>query len=214
MLIADCRRLDAATNSRLIAPCVRARTRRGFYNMREPGADLDRYLALLRDADDEAKRLALIQLLIAEGARGKLAAKSAPVETKHTLPQQLPLELPASRELPPLRSEPLASSLNESSSNEEPQNGVHFDRGQAHLPLPGIGRSPDAAAAAALPPVLPAPSRADELVDKIAKLLSARPDFAKAAPAATLGSPPAGPSSGNDVENSIAALIRAELAKR
>jgi hypothetical protein len=45
-------------------------------------ADLDRYRALLKDADDEPKRLALIQLLIAEGARDKLAARSNPDETE------------------------------------------------------------------------------------------------------------------------------------
>ena len=41
--------------------------------MREPY--LDRYLALLKDADDEPKRWALIQLLIAEGARDKTRCK-------------------------------------------------------------------------------------------------------------------------------------------
>lgn len=39
----------------------------------EPDADHYRYRALLRDANDEPKRLALIQLLIEEGAREKLA---------------------------------------------------------------------------------------------------------------------------------------------
>lgn len=181
----------------------------GDYNMREPDADLDRYLALQRDADDEPKRWALIQLLIAEGARDKLAAKSKP-----PLPQPVPFQSPASFELPALRSEPLASSLSEPSSKEEPQNADHFDRGQAPLPLSGIGHPSHAVAAGAVPPALPEPSRTDGLVDRIAKLLSTRLEFAKAAPADTPVSPSAGPSSGNDVENSIAALIRAELAKR
>jgi hypothetical protein len=39
----------------------------------EPDADHHRYRALLRDANDESKRRALIQLLIEEGAREKLA---------------------------------------------------------------------------------------------------------------------------------------------
>jgi hypothetical protein len=39
------------------------------------GSELDRYRALLRDADDEPKRLALIRLLIDEGAQDKFAAK-------------------------------------------------------------------------------------------------------------------------------------------
>jgi len=183
--------------------------------MMRPDADLDRYLALLKDADDEPKRLALIQLLIAEGARDKLSAKSGPVETRPPLQQALPFESPASLELPlPLRVDPLAGALNGPSSKEEPQNGAHFDHGQTRLlPLPGLEHSSGAATSDSIPPALPEPSRAEELVDKIAKLLSGRSDFAKAVPAATNGSPPAGQPSGNDVENSIAALIRAELVK-
>jgi hypothetical protein len=45
--------------------------------MSEPDVDHYRYRALLKAADDEPKRLALIQLLIGEGARDKQAAKSA-----------------------------------------------------------------------------------------------------------------------------------------
>jgi hypothetical protein len=179
--------------------------------MREPY--LDRYLALLKDADDEPKRWALIQLLIAEGARDKLAAKSTPVETNPPLPQPLSFRSPATRESPPPRLEPLASSLNEPSPKEELQNAEHFDRGQAPLLFPEIRQPSDAAAVGTIPQVLPEPSRTDGLVDRIAKLLSARLNFAKAAPADTPASSPAGPS-GNDVKDSIAALIRAELAKR
>lgn len=100
--------------------------------MRRPDADLDRYLALLKDADDEPKRLALIQLLIAEGARDKLAAKSEPIQTKPPrLAHPLPSNSLASSELPlPLRVDPLAGSPNIPSSKEEPQNGAHFDHGQ------------------------------------------------------------------------------------
>jgi hypothetical protein len=134
MLIADCRRLDAATNR--LHPARAARTRRGF-NMREPY--LDRYLALLKDAGDEPKRWALIQLLIAEGARDKLAAKSTPLETNPPLPQPLPFRSPATRESPPPRLEPLASSLNEPSPKEELQNAEHFDRGRAPLLFPESG---------------------------------------------------------------------------
>jgi hypothetical protein len=49
-------------------------------------SELDRYRALLRGADDEPKRLALIQLLIDEGARDKLAAK----RQKEQLPEEPP----------------------------------------------------------------------------------------------------------------------------
>ena len=53
--------------------------------MSEADADHHRYRALLRDADDEPKRLALIQLLIDERARDRLA-----VRLKPTRPEPLP----------------------------------------------------------------------------------------------------------------------------
>jgi hypothetical protein len=40
------------------------------------GFDYNRYRMLLAEATDEPKRKALIELLIAEGARGKLAAQT------------------------------------------------------------------------------------------------------------------------------------------
>jgi hypothetical protein len=52
----------------------------------EPDADHYRYRALLKDADDEPKRLALIQLLIDEGARNKLTAKSGAAKLERMLP--------------------------------------------------------------------------------------------------------------------------------
>lgn len=41
----------------------------------DPGFDFDRYRKLLAEANDELKRLALIELLVVEGARAKLAAQ-------------------------------------------------------------------------------------------------------------------------------------------
>jgi hypothetical protein len=41
-----------------------------------PGNDLDRYRQLLAAATDEARRLELIRILTAEGARQKLAAET------------------------------------------------------------------------------------------------------------------------------------------
>jgi hypothetical protein len=41
----------------------------------DPGFDFDRYRKLLAEADDEPKRVALIELLVVEGARAKLAAQ-------------------------------------------------------------------------------------------------------------------------------------------
>lgn len=40
----------------------------------DPGFDFDRYRKLLAEATDEPKRIALIDLLVVEGARAKLAA--------------------------------------------------------------------------------------------------------------------------------------------
>jgi hypothetical protein len=41
----------------------------------DPGFDYDRYRKLLAEATDEPKRVALIELLVVEGARAKLAAQ-------------------------------------------------------------------------------------------------------------------------------------------
>jgi hypothetical protein len=60
--------------------------------MSERDADHYRYRALLKDADDEPKRLALIQLLIDEGARDKLAAKAGAAKLERMLP--LPAVMP------------------------------------------------------------------------------------------------------------------------
>jgi hypothetical protein len=59
-------------------------------------SDLDRYRELLRDADDEPKRLALIQLLIDEGAKNKLASLIGVGEPKSAHPLQAMAPLPAS----------------------------------------------------------------------------------------------------------------------
>jgi hypothetical protein len=54
--------------------------------MVEPDADHYRYRALLKAADDEPKRLALIQLLIDEAARDKLAAKTQALKPEEWFP--------------------------------------------------------------------------------------------------------------------------------
>jgi hypothetical protein len=41
----------------------------------DSGFDFDRYRKLLAEASDEPKRVALIELLVVEGARAKLAAQ-------------------------------------------------------------------------------------------------------------------------------------------
>ena len=42
----------------------------------DSGFDFDRYRKLLAEANDEPKRIALIELLVVEGARAKLAAQT------------------------------------------------------------------------------------------------------------------------------------------
>jgi hypothetical protein len=44
-------------------------------NKPNPGFDYDRYRKLLAEANDEPKRVALIELLVVDGARAKLAAQ-------------------------------------------------------------------------------------------------------------------------------------------
>src|SRR5450755_3425692 len=79
----------------------------GSAPMSEPDVDHYRYRALLKAADDEPKRLALIQLLIGEGARDKLAAKSKVAEPETPLPQPRPFMLRApTAEAPPQEATP------------------------------------------------------------------------------------------------------------
>jgi hypothetical protein len=66
--------------------------------MSETDADHFRYRALLKAADDEAKRLALIQLLIEERARDKLAEQSKLAFAKTPLLESLPLTNPVLRQ--------------------------------------------------------------------------------------------------------------------
>ena len=65
-----------------------------------PDVDHYRYRALLKAADDEPKRLALIQLLIREGARDKLAAKSKVAGPETPLPRSFMLPVPTAEALP------------------------------------------------------------------------------------------------------------------
>jgi hypothetical protein len=50
----------------------------------DPGFDFDRYRKLLAEASDEPRRVALIELLVAEGARAKLAAQRIGVGGERT----------------------------------------------------------------------------------------------------------------------------------
>jgi hypothetical protein len=58
----------------------------------DPGFDFDRYRKLLAEANDEPKRVALIELLVVEGARAKLAASRSGIagERNSGLPKKQP----------------------------------------------------------------------------------------------------------------------------
>jgi hypothetical protein len=58
----------------------------------DPGFDFDRYRKLLAEANDEPKRVALIELLVVEGARDKLAALRRGIggERNSDLPKKTP----------------------------------------------------------------------------------------------------------------------------
>ena len=153
--------------------------------------DLERYRTLLKNADDETKRLALIDLLMAERARDKLATRSKPVETEPPSTQVLPIRshsAPFEAKVPP----------------PESQNTLAGERDQQVSP------EPEAARAAADPQVPADPSRPDHLVDAIAKLLSGgRPNRASAHTIAQTYSP-----QDTDDVDSMASQIQAALAKR
>jgi hypothetical protein len=86
--------------------------------MSEPDVDHYRNRALLRASDDEPKRLALIQLLISEGAGDKLAARSKVAKPETPLPQPRPFMLP----VPTTEALPQESpSSNENERLSEPQ---------------------------------------------------------------------------------------------
>jgi hypothetical protein len=85
----------------------------------EPCADQDRYRALLKDADDEPKRLALIQLLLAEGAKARLGAQAEPVEPEPPPEQPLHPSLVSLRPAEPDLSPPDAALPSERAAETE-----------------------------------------------------------------------------------------------
>jgi hypothetical protein len=213
--------------------------------MSEPDVDHYRYRALLKAADDEPKRLALIQLLISEGARDKLAAKSKVAEPETPLPQPRPFMLPV----------PTAEALPEEAtpSNERERLGeaqisstaddvsMKFADLAARLSLrahelespafpsqppepklytePSIESEPqnvvatfETATGGSVTSIPSEPSPADDLADRIAKLLSGRAAPRQVQPAATIALP-SGALSGSSVENSIASRIQTALTE-
>lgn len=175
--------------------------------MNKADADVDRYRALLKDADDEPKRLALIQLIVAEAARNKLAAESRAIETDSELSQSLPFKLPGSPELSPPPSESQPTSFSEPSTKPELQGVGGPDVGQVQQSFP-VAPFEDATAGA-IAPVLSEPTPANDIAGRIAEILGSRPGWV--VPTATSSSD--APSSDNGVEDSITALIRSVLEK-
>jgi hypothetical protein len=215
--------------------------------MSEPDVDHYRYRALLKAADDEPKRLALIQLLIGEGARDKLAAKSKVAEPETPLPQPRPFMLPVpTAEALPLEATPssererlgedqisstaddvsmkfadLAARLSlrvhelespafpshppERESDSEPSTEIERQNVVATL---------ETATGGWVTSIPSEPSPADDLADRIAKLLSGRAAPRQAPPAATIESSSAAPPSDSETEDSIILQIQAALAKQ
>jgi hypothetical protein len=163
----------------------------GEGDVTKPVSDIDRYRALLKEADDEPKRLALIQLVIAERARDRLAANSRAAETDPALEQSLPFKRP---------SEPQPPSFGELSTEPEAQNAGRIDGSQAERSVPVASSEPASAG--------------DDLVESSAKILSSRQSMAEASPAGASTSSAGVPLSGNDIESLIAALIRSAQEKR
>jgi hypothetical protein len=213
--------------------------------MSEPDVDHYRYRALLKAADDEPKRLALIQLLISEGARDKLAAKSKVAESETPLPQPFMLPVPTAEVLPQeatpssqrerIGEDPISSTADDVSMKftdlaVRPSLRVH------ELELPAVPSQPperesdsepsteierqnvvatlETATGGSVTSIPPEPSPADDLADKIAKLLSGRAAPRQAQPATAIESSSAAPPSDSETENSIILQIQAALAKQ
>jgi len=206
----------------------------------EADADHHRYRALLRDADDEPKRLALIRLLIDEGARDKLAAhhRRSRSESPFEPPPLLP-PVPLQREVPekPVESATqwpgevdIAGPADDASLDSA---GLAAPPGTSELAPPALASEPPAptpchdevtelspqsvvaplGTASGSPVALIAaePSRPDDLADRVATLVSDHAASADAGPVAAMTSPSGTPPAASDVE--IASRIQAALAE-
>jgi hypothetical protein len=207
----------------------------------EADADHHRYRALLRDADDEPKRLALIQLLIEEGARDKLAARlkaSRPEPVFERQPVVLPVpmhrEVPekavesgtrqwpgeatiagpaddASRDPTPLAAPPSTSVLAPPALASGPPEPTPY-HDEVTEPAPQSVASPlEMATGGPVALTAAEPSRHDDLADRVATPVSGRAASANAGPAAAMASRSGTPPAASDVE--IASRIQAALAE-
>jgi hypothetical protein len=170
-------------------------------------ADYHRYLALLRDADDEPKRLALIQLLINEGARERVAAKSKVVDAELAILQPLTFN----SELPLMSTEAQAEWSEEPTVKSEPQNAQHLSVAQVRESFSAPMVPSEVTLRGAAAPVL---FDTDDLVEGVTKLLESRSYLPEAPSDAAAASNPAISPHGSDPLDSIASQILAMLAKR
>ena len=198
-------------------------------------SDLDRYRELLRDADDEPKRLALTQLLIDEGAKNKLASLIGVGEPKSAqpLPAVAPLALlpgapidgPATQivaehhrdvsweSLPrsAVRSE-AASAMEFVSTPSDSSAGADLESNTAEL-LSGPELSADEAPIPEIASIASEPRHSNDLTRRIAMLLRDSTAPAEAPPAGATRQPPAAPVSNEVAEYSGAWQIRAAMGK-
>jgi hypothetical protein len=195
--------------------------------MSEADADHHRYRALLRDADDEPKRLALIQLLIDERARDRLAVRLQP-----TRPEPLPEYGPFVPFAAPMPAQRLVTS--HEVAKPAPRLWPHEpDRSAAADDAP-IDRTDWAAQPSVSEPEPPTPAfqppapgpeptepapqepaaaaeSPDDLADRVARFMSGRAAAAEAGPVAPVASSPGPSPAASDVE--IAARIEAALTE-
>jgi hypothetical protein len=205
----------------------------------EVDADHHRYRALLRDANDEAKRLALIQLLIDEGARDKLAARQNPpgpcpspddervVSFAAPIPERREITggnaigprtdagvlSPTAGDAPVNGTEPALQPI-----SHEPGPPAPPDRMSPHAPAHKSTETapqravavPEDAIPAAVASTASAPSHPDDLAGRIASPLSGSAAPVSSPPTAPTASSPASPAI-TDIE--IAAKIQAALAE-
>ena len=198
--------------------------------MSEPDADHHRYRALLRDADDEPKRLALIQLLIDEGARDRFAARLKPSkpeplpEFQRFLPFAAPLPAQrASRDVAgpaphPWSDQTDLSAAADNAAMEGTDLAARPDILEPEPPTPpSQPRAPEphdgpteptpqkimALERVTIGPVTSIPlepSRPDDLADRVARALSGHAASANAGPVASMASSSGTPPAASDVE--------------
>jgi len=181
--------------------------------MSEIDADHFRYRALLKAADDEAKRLALIQLLIEERARDKLAEQSKLAFAEKPLLESLLLTNPVLRQevtLTNVSKQPSGTQTSQRFAEVATRVKELTPRSlESHMPHSHREPEPRSVAMSSAEAVVDAtrqdPPSSDDLARKIAELLSRR--ATKSIPTAE-HSPVIGASpSGNDAGNSSVSRI-------